>query len=51
MPERRTQDYVRDGLTALSAAFGPRPFIWTKTAEQILDSLARFCQQISCARH
>jgi transposase len=25
----------------------PRPFIWTKTADQILDSLARFCMRIS----
>jgi len=25
----------------------PKPFIWTKTADQILDSVARFCQRIS----
>ena len=25
----------------------PKPFIWTKTADQILASLARFCQRIS----
>jgi len=24
----------------------PRPFIWTKTAEEILESLARFCRRI-----
>jgi transposase len=29
----------------------PRPFIWTKTAEEILDSLARYCQRISGAAH
>ena len=29
----------------------PRPFIWTKTAEEILDSLARFCRRISDAGH
>jgi transposase len=29
----------------------PRPFIWTKTAQEILDSLARLCQRISGARH
>lgn len=29
----------------------PKPFIWTKTAEEILDSLARFCQRISGAGH
>ncbi|MEV1025637.1 IS630 family transposase [Streptomyces sp. NPDC050264] len=27
----------------------PTPFTWTKTAEEILDSLARFCQLISDA--
>src|SRR3954463_1671936 len=27
----------------------PRPFIWTKTAEEILESLARFCRRISGA--
>ena len=25
----------------------PKPFTWTKTADQILDSLARFCQRTS----
>jgi transposase len=29
----------------------PRPFTWTKTAEEILDSLARFCRRISGAGH
>jgi hypothetical protein len=29
----------------------PKPFIWTKTAAEILDSLARFCQRISGAGH
>jgi transposase len=29
----------------------PRPFIWTKTAEEILESLARFRRRISGARH
>jgi transposase len=29
----------------------PRPFVWTKTAEEILESLARFCRRISDARH
>jgi len=29
----------------------PRPFIWTKTAEEILNSLARFCRRISGAGH
>ncbi len=37
----------------------PRPFVWTKTADQILESLARYCakagalrtEKASCARH
>jgi transposase len=29
----------------------PRPFIWAKTAEEILDSLARYCRRISGAGH
>jgi transposase len=27
----------------------PRPYVWVKTADQILDSLARYCQKISAA--
>lgn len=29
----------------------PKPFVWTKTADQILASLARFCQRISNSGH
>jgi hypothetical protein len=29
----------------------PRPFVWTKTAEQILDSIARYCDRINESRH
>ena len=29
----------------------PRPFVWKKTAEEILDSLARYCRRISGAAH
>ena len=29
----------------------PRPFIWTKTADQILDSVARFCMRTSDSGH
>jgi transposase len=25
----------------------PRPYVWTKTAERILDSIARYCQRIN----
>jgi transposase len=29
----------------------PRPFVWTKTADEILDSIARYCTQINKSRH
>ena len=29
----------------------PRPFIWTRTADEILDSVARFCQRTLETRH
>jgi transposase len=29
----------------------PKPFVWTKTAEQILATIARFCQRISNSGH
>ena len=29
----------------------PRPFVWTKTADQILESVARFCKRTSDSGH
>jgi transposase len=29
----------------------PKPFIWTKTADQILDSITRYCGRITNSRH
>jgi transposase len=29
----------------------PRPFVWTKTADEILEALSRYCQRISGAGH
>jgi transposase len=29
----------------------PKPFVWTKTADQILESIARYCQRINDSRH
>jgi transposase len=29
----------------------PRPFVWTKTAQQIFESIARFCQRTSGTGH
>ena len=46
---RALEDDIRDWIADWNTH--PRPFIWTKTAEEILDSLARFCRRISDARH
>jgi len=29
----------------------PKPFVWTKTADQILEAVARFCERISDSGH
>ncbi|MDR7470962.1 MAG: IS630 family transposase, partial [Armatimonadota bacterium] len=29
----------------------PKPFVWTKTADQILTTVGRFCQRISNSGH
>jgi hypothetical protein len=29
----------------------PKPYVWTKTAEQILETLAAYCQRITDSRH
>jgi transposase len=29
----------------------PRPFVWTKTADQILESITRYCNRINDSRH
>jgi len=29
----------------------PRPYVWTKTADQILASIARYCTRINDSRH
>ncbi|MFR9774427.1 IS630 family transposase, partial [Nocardia sp. SC052] len=40
---------VMDWITHWNA--NPRPFVWKKTAEEILDSLARYIERISGAEH
>jgi transposase len=40
---------VRDWITQWNT--NPKPFVWTKTAEEILNSLARYLQRISGAGH
>jgi transposase len=29
----------------------PRPFVWTKTADEIVDTIAAYCQQINASGH
>jgi transposase len=29
----------------------PRPFVWTKTSDEILESIARYCRRINESRH
>jgi hypothetical protein len=29
----------------------PRPLVWTKTADQILDTIATYCQRINASGH
>ncbi len=43
------EDDIRDWIADWNTH--PRPFLWTKTAEEILDSLGRFFQRISGAGH
>jgi transposase len=49
---RSTRQLERD-IKAFIAANNerPKPFIWTKTADEILDSLRRFCLRISDSHH
>jgi transposase len=44
---------LEDAIHAYIAANNadPRPFVWTRTADQILASAARFCQRISNSVH
>jgi transposase len=40
---------IRRYIAATNAA--PRPFVWTKSADEILSSVARFCQRTSNSDH
>jgi transposase len=46
---RQLEQAIRDYLATYN--MNPRPFIWTKTADQILDSIKRFCLRISDSQH
>lgn len=43
--EQAIKDYIATTNT------DPTPFVWTKTADDILDSVARYCQRINDSHH
>jgi transposase len=47
----RSVKALEDDVNAWIAAWNdnPKPFVWTKTADQILDNLANYCTQINKA--
>ena len=46
---RALEAAIRQYIAVTNGA--PRPFVWTKTADQILASVARFCHRISETGH
>ena len=40
---------IRDWITTWND--NPKPFVWTKTADEILESVARYCTRINESRH
>jgi len=53
---RGTHRSVRDLVASIRTWIAnwnddPKPFVWHKTADQILDSLAAYCQRINDSRH
>jgi transposase len=46
---RELETAIKNYLAVSNAS--PKPFIWTKTADEILASVARFCQRTSETRH
>lgn len=49
----RSTQALREAITSYLATYNanPRPFCWTKTADQILSSVARFCMRTSDSGH
>jgi hypothetical protein len=35
----------------LASTENPKPFVWTKTADQILESISRYCTRTNDSRH
>jgi transposase len=46
---RELERDIRDWVSTWNE--NPRPYVWVKTADQILASLARYCKRISAAGH
>ena len=46
---RELEDAIRRYIALTNAR--PKPFVWTKTADEILASVARFCHRISNSGH
>lgn len=46
---RELEQAIRDYLATYNQ--NPKPFVWTKSADQILDSIKRFCLRISDPGH
>lgn len=46
---RALEDAIRSYIARTNAA--PQPFVWTKTADEILASVARYCQRITDSPH
>lgn len=46
---RALEQAIKSYIAATNAE--PRPFVWTKTADEILESVARYCQRTSDSHH
>jgi len=46
---RALEDTIKRYIASTNA--DPRPFVWTKTADEILDAVARYCQRITDSHH
>lgn len=60
LPRKQLQRSAHKSTNALEIAImhyiahtntHPKPFVWTKTTDDILESVKRFCQRTSCSGH
>jgi hypothetical protein len=54
--KRGTQRSVRDLTASIRTSINtwsedPKPYVWHKTADEILDNLANYCQRINDSGH